>query len=118
MIDLSGRPDLSPYLQSRVKPFWDKVVTQGSDECWWWKAAVNGTGRGQFGISNKAPFSTTAPRAAYILFLGEIAPDMVVMHSCDNPMCVNPNHLSLGTQQDNMEDAHRKGRAFYQRRAA
>lgn len=115
---IMGRPDLSPELQERVRPFWDKVLTQGRDDCWLWKAAVNGTGRGQFRMDRGHSSTTTAPRAAYTLFVGEIPEGMVVMHSCDEPMCVNPRHLSLGSLSDNTQDMIRKGRAHWQRRAA
>jgi len=57
-----------------------------------------------------------AHRAAYELFKGEIDDGMLVMHSCDNPSCVNPDHLTSGSQKDNMADAARKGRTAQKQR--
>lgn len=51
-----------------------------------------------------------AHRAAYRVFVGSVPPGMVVCHRCDNSLCVNPAHLFVGTQKDNMEDCCRKGR--------
>ena len=52
-----------------------------------------------------------AHRVAYLVFKGEIPSGLEVMHSCDNPKCINPDHLKLGTHQENMNDMKSKGRA-------
>jgi hypothetical protein len=56
----------------------------------------------------------SAHRYSYTLFKGEISHGLLVLHSCDNPHCVNPHHLSLGTQKDNMIDCSNKVRHFNQ----
>lgn len=76
-------------------------------ECWLWKRGKDKAGYGKITI-NKFPVG--AHVISYLLYNGAI-PDMLhVCHSCDNPQCVNPEHLWLGTHQDNMKDRDKKGR--------
>lgn len=75
--------------------------------CWWWHGAKNSQGYGKLRAGNKW---WTAHRISYLLHKGKIPPDLWVLHRCDNPSCVNPDHLFLGTRQDNIEDARQKGR--------
>ena len=76
--------------------------------CWEWTAGKKGGGYGTFWISGRL---TGAHRAALLLFKGEpLNTPMDAMHSCDNPGCVNPDHISYGTRSDNMKDCSRKGR--------
>ena len=91
----------------RVRLFWDKVRVAGADDCWVWTASTNGVyGRLYIGSRNVA-----AHRFSLVLHTGAVlSPDDVVMHSCDNPPCVNPAHLSVGTQLDNVADRRAKGR--------
>ena len=86
--------------------FWSKVDIKGEDDCWNWKR--NGFRYGSFIIGNK---THRAHRIAWKLFnKKEIPEGFYVLHRCDNTLCVNPKHLYLGTQQDNMNDMKRKGR--------
>jgi hypothetical protein len=81
--------------------------------CWNWHGPVNETGYGRFFLDGK---NRKAPRVAYELMVGPIPPSdysvhgTMILHTCDNPKCVNPLHLRLGTALDNMADAKAKGR--------
>ena len=78
-----------------------------SGDCWLWKSSKFKSGYGIFTI-NKKPFR--AHRIAFELFKMPIPPGLHVLHKCDTPACVNPEHLFLGTHQDNMTDMCKKGR--------
>jgi hypothetical protein len=80
-------------------------VAQGG--CWEWTAYRLPNGYGQFRLPS---CHELAHRAAYRLFVGTPEEGADVMHSCDNPGCVNPAHLSLGSRTDNMQDCKKKGR--------
>jgi hypothetical protein len=89
--------------------FWLHVSRAGALECWEWTGALTRGGYGQMSL-NKRPVG--AHRVAYAITYGEVPPRLCVMHSCDNPPCVNPAHLSLGTHRENILDARAKGRLF------
>jgi len=78
-----------------------------TDTCWLWTSAIDGTGRGTIKYNGK---STGAHRVSWILHNGEIPLGLSVCHECDNPVCVNPKHLFLGTHKDNMQDMTSKNR--------
>jgi len=86
------------------KLFW--VYVNKTAGCWLW-AAGSSAGYGVFHVKRKV---MRAHRVAYILANGSIPKGLLVCHSCDNPLCVNPDHLWVGTQKDNMKDAREKGR--------
>jgi hypothetical protein len=78
--------------------------------CWLWLGPVNNTG---YGIGRKRDGTRLAPRLSYIAFKDLISKGMVVCHKCDTPLCVNPDHLFLGSMADNVMDAHVKKRHCY-----
>jgi hypothetical protein len=83
-----------------------------TDECWLWAASTDKDGYGIFRGAVGGKMYTRAHRFSYALHTGEVIPnELIVMHSCDNPRCVNPDHLSLGTTLDNMRDKISKGRS-------
>jgi predicted DNA-binding protein len=87
--------------------FWSKVNVLSDDDCWEWSGGKYPSGYGTFSFMGK---SMQAHRVSYILTTGEIPPRMCICHKCDNPPCVNPRHLFLGTYQDNTNDMIKKGR--------
>ena len=99
-----GRPP-RPTLEQR---FWSYVDKRLPDECWEWNGGRAPTGYGTFGVaSGKA---RRAHRVAWELIHGAAPGELCVLHRCDNPPCVNPAHLFLGTQLDNARDKMRKKR--------
>lgn len=79
-----------------------------SSGCWVWQRSVMNSGYGR--IYTGFDRDMGAHRAAYLVWKGEIAAGMVVMHTCDNRLCINPDHLTLGTKADNSRDMVSKGR--------
>src|SRR4051812_46948926 len=85
-----------------------------TDSCWLWTGQLGTAGYGKFNYGGKR---WTAHRASYQIHIGDLPPvepgaKCCVLHRCDNPRCVNPNHLFLGSQADNMRDKAEKGRAI------
>ena len=90
-----------------VKRFWSHVVK--TDGCWCWSAARNPSG---YGMVVMGRIHIMAHRFSYALAYGNFDPQMDVLHSCDNPPCVRPDHLKLGTHEQNMHDMVRRGRSM------
>lgn len=87
--------------------FWEKVDKRSPVECWEWQAVCNARGYGLFRYEGK---SALAHRFSYILHHGDLPDGDFVLHSCDNPACINPHHLFAGSHTDNMADMTKKGR--------
>lgn len=80
--------------------------------CWLWTAAVDSGGYGTIGFQGT---TIKAHRASWLIHRGAVPDGAMVLHRCDMPCCVNPEHLFLGNQTDNMRDMVKKGRASLQR---
>lgn len=90
-----------------MKRFWDKVAK--SAYCWEWKAYRTSAGYGAMSSKHGMP-NILAHRFSWELVNGPISEGMCILHKCDNRLCVNPNHLFLGTKKDNTQDMLKKGR--------
>lgn len=92
---------------------WSRVETIPESGCWFYVGATSVDSKyGHISVRTKSLF---AHRASWMAFVGAIPEGMFVCHKCDIPFCVNPDHLFLGTAQDNYEDAKRKGRVNHRR---
>lgn len=93
-----------------IQHFWAKVAK--GEGCWLWTASSRPKGYGAFAWTNDEGhmIQTSAHRFSWELAHGPIPKGMCVLHRCDTPACVNPDHLWLGTLNDNNQDMCRKGR--------
>lgn len=110
---------IQQFTETYLEYFWetvDRTAGYGPDgDCWIWLGGRRGRGYGTFSLYGRGYVST---RLMWFIVHGQDPSKLLVLHSCDNPPCVNPDHLFLGTDKDNLHDAIRKGRvnvrAFHQ----
>jgi hypothetical protein len=98
------------YLPHDIARF-EKYV-QKSKNCWNWIGGLDKRGYGQFhigGVKNRK--NLKAHRASYEIYVGPLSRESFILHRCDNPRCVRPDHLQPGTNQENIRDMVRKGRS-------
>jgi len=100
------------FTPATIKRFWSHVQKSNPDNCWLWSAYRDKIGYGRFAIKQECGKykSILAHRISFTLTSGTLPENLCVLHKCDNPPCVNPNHLFLGTLQDNIDDMVAKGR--------
>lgn len=104
----SARRRYGPRPKPLVERFLSKV--EKTDTCWLWKANLTKDGYGRLNVGGVHGRMCLAHRVSYELFIGPIPDGLNVLHDCDTPGCVNPEHLFAGTQADNMKDMLAKGR--------
>lgn len=99
---------MAPRKRSPIERLLPRLSPEPNSGCWLWTGNCNHKGYGQIGVGAHSMKATH--RISYSYFKGEIPSGMQVLHSCDTPCCCNPDHLSIGTHQDNIDDKMRKGR--------
>lgn len=98
-------------LEEALARFWERVdKTSHPNGCWLWIGSLRSNGYGRLHWSGK---TALAHRVSYEIENGAFSRELDVLHKCDNPQCVNPEHLFLGTDLDNNRDMMQKGRARY-----
>lgn len=93
-------------LKALTERFWAKV--NKTDGCWLWTGCIWPGGYGRFSVGRRKRYR--AHRIAWVLTHGSIPDELDALHKCDTPLCVRPDHLFLGTHDDNMKDCASKGR--------
>lgn len=107
-VSLKYMPRECSAIDAKVR-FWEYV--QKSDNCWTWTGCTNQNGYGQIN-ADRGERRVLAHRLSYEIHYGEFDASLNVCHHCDNPPCVRPDHLFLGTDADNAADCVKKGRSI------
>lgn len=105
----TGTTDGPPKLTLAGR-FWAKVDRRGPEDCWPWTAALNEHGYGVMRPEGKRSGPTVKAHRVALMLAGVEIDGLLIRHSCDNPPCVNPAHLSTGTPADNAADMVSRGR--------
>ena len=103
----TGEFKTGPSGQTVEQRFHEKVEFIPFSTCHWWIGSTGCAGYGELNISGKAQ---RAHRIAFEMANGPIPEGKIICHKCDNPSCVNPSHLFVGTYRDNLKDMYSKGR--------
>jgi hypothetical protein len=93
--------------EEEINKFWSKTKTIPGSDCLWWTGLKNYSG---YGLHLYKGHKWRSHRLAFELTNGPFLKEKHILHSCDNPSCVNPAHLSMGTHADNMRQRHERGR--------
>lgn len=109
-----GRYHMIPRKRTReesIEVFWSKVNKSGEDDCWFWTGLKKDNGNGLiYGLFWDDGNDIKAHRFSFLIHNSEIPKGLLVCHKCDQPLCVNPKHLFLGSYKDNNADTCRKRR--------
>ena len=97
--------------EKHLKLFFEHIEDYShNDICWIWKLSKDKDGYGYFSINGK---TLKAHRVSYIIHYGEIKEGMHILHSCDNPSCVNPSHLRQGDEKENAKDREERNSKYH-----